>query len=204
MAKKDKQTFASRAKALIKQYNRADFDPTEKAELDQKLSELSQEQEAYREANGINNDQKFQDGGPLQKMQPIPFLGFDTPVENLPDYTALAESSLPQAQGDGGQQNNLSPYSTSIIPSLVSGGASVLGNLLLADKAGRDVPQLRAQTLTPERISLGREREAAKRFKGRLPASGRELSLEESTSLSDYRKNLLNERLEKLTIGLTK
>ena len=62
----------------------------------------------------------------------------------------------------------------------------------------------RADTIINSDKSTPTQREAAKRFKGRLPASGRELSLEESTSLSDYRKNLLNERLEKLTIGLTK
>jgi hypothetical protein len=39
---------------------------------------------------------------------------------------------------------------------------------------------------------------------GRKAASEEEMDLEESKSISDYRKKLLNERLEKLTIGLTK
>ena len=53
MNKPNKKTFADRAKSLITKYSRADFDPTERQELDTALAALAQEQEEYKRVNGI-------------------------------------------------------------------------------------------------------------------------------------------------------
>ena len=50
---KNKQSFASRARKLINRYKRASYDKVEKEELDAALAALAQEQEAYKQANGI-------------------------------------------------------------------------------------------------------------------------------------------------------
>lgn len=53
MNKTNKKSFAKRAKELINKYSRASFDPTEKQELEAALAKLAEEQEAYKQANGI-------------------------------------------------------------------------------------------------------------------------------------------------------
>ena len=50
---KNKKSFAQRARQLVAKYKRAKFDPVEKQELDAALAALAQEQEAYKQANGI-------------------------------------------------------------------------------------------------------------------------------------------------------
>lgn len=50
---KNKKSFAQRARQLVATYKRAKFDPIEKQELDAALAALAQEQEAYKQANGI-------------------------------------------------------------------------------------------------------------------------------------------------------
>ena len=51
--KTNKKSFAARAKDIINRYKRAKFDKTEREELDAALAALAQEQEAYKQANGI-------------------------------------------------------------------------------------------------------------------------------------------------------
>jgi len=63
MAKKQNKTFAQRAKSIVKKYKRADFDPIEKAALDSSLQKLQQEQEAYKQSQGINTVTPEQTGG---------------------------------------------------------------------------------------------------------------------------------------------
>jgi len=61
MAKKNnKPTFADRAKQIIKSYKRSDFDKIEKDQLDRELAALAQEQEQYRQDNGIDQEQSQQ------------------------------------------------------------------------------------------------------------------------------------------------
>lgn len=50
---KNKKSFAARATNIINRYKRAKFDKTEREELDAALAALAQEQEAYKQANGI-------------------------------------------------------------------------------------------------------------------------------------------------------
>ena len=51
--KKNYISFAEQSRRLIKKYSRASFDHSEKAELDEALAALAQEQEAYKQANQI-------------------------------------------------------------------------------------------------------------------------------------------------------
>ena len=51
--KKNYISFAEQSRRLIKKYSRASFDPSEKAELEEALAALAQEQEAYKQANQI-------------------------------------------------------------------------------------------------------------------------------------------------------
>lgn len=69
--KKNKESFASRAKKLIAKYSRADFDVTEKKELEEALSALAQEQEAYKQANGIG-EYSIENLQPQQSWQDEP------------------------------------------------------------------------------------------------------------------------------------
>ena len=188
MTKKNKQSFASRAKSLIAKYSRAKFDSSEKAELDSALKSLSQEQEAYRNANGMNQEQQAQPpmGQPMQQFgggsflnptyaqgtlnaanaqrwgnqvpQPMQSLGNQpvVPSSNLiADSTTLAQPTQ--------QQFSTDPYQTSIVPSLVSGGISTLGNMYLANQAGKNVPELNLDRATAQHRSLAKERESAAR-----------------------------------------
>src|SRR6056297_2894688 len=58
--KKNKLTFAERAKKIIKRFPRSDFDKIEKEQLDRELAALAQEQEQYRQDNGIDQGQSQQ------------------------------------------------------------------------------------------------------------------------------------------------
>jgi hypothetical protein len=94
---------------------------------------------------------------------------FPNYVENYSGENLLGQSGL-------GTQNevssNLSPYSTSIAPSLISGGISTLGNLWLANQQGRSLPKIQLPRLTSEDISYEQSRQIAQReaSKGRTMA----------------------------------
>lgn len=73
------------------------------------------------------------------------------PVEgNQVEMTSTSRGMLPS--------ENLSPYRTSILPSIASGAITIGGNLLMANRAKQDQPELNLGRLSPERISLARER----------------------------------------------
>jgi len=165
MAKnKNKPTFAARAKEIIKRFPRSDFDKIEKEQLDRELAALAQEQEQYRQENGMANDnqQEYSGGSYLTPR------GLDTNF-NI-DTTQLAQSYQPQQSLDMTSTNRgmlptegLSNYSTSIIPSIASGAITTGANLLMANRAMDDVPQLQLGRLSPEEISLARERAGIQR-----------------------------------------
>ena len=215
MSKKDKSTFASMAKQLIAKYKRASFDPTEKAELEQKLSELAEEQELYREANGMNNEPQMQQEQPMQQFATGSDLNLDkskypgiysnnrniitdysdplalsgtmglkltNPVAQQPisnNYGISLNSSISPNQAAAQvppvnqtvNQHELTPYSTSIVPSLVAGGISSLGNLFLANKAKNNYSPIELPRATANKISLDRERRSAKREAGTSSAN---------------------------------
>ena len=165
MAKnKNKPTFAARAKEIIKRFPRSDFDKIEKEQLDRELAALAQEQEQYRQENGMANDnqQEYSGGSYLTPR------GLDTNF-NI-DTTQLAQSYQPQQALDMTSTNRgmlptegLSNYNTSIIPSIASGAITTGANLLMANRAMDNVPQLQLGRLSPEEISLARERAGIQR-----------------------------------------
>lgn len=72
MAKKDKLTFADRAKAILKKYPRAKSDKIERDALEQEMNALQQEQEAFRNAMGMNQEQQaFAGGGFFPNSLPL-------------------------------------------------------------------------------------------------------------------------------------
>lgn len=179
MAKKE-LTYADQAKALIKKYSRASFDATEKAELDGALKALADEQEQFRQANGMNNDQQqFAEGGGLfdsmsQYQQdsgnsygftPYQSNQYSMPAVNLNQNTGDAASlSFGNAPQVGQEGMSYSPYKTSIIPSLVSGATSLIGNMYLSKKAGEQPYTLmKSPRVNAQEVSLQAERDAAKR-----------------------------------------
>ncbi len=67
--KKDKKTFAQRAKDIVKKYPRHEWDALEKEELNRELQKLQEEQELIRNANGLNDNVKsFPYGGPIDSL----------------------------------------------------------------------------------------------------------------------------------------
>jgi len=161
---KNKPTFASRARAITKKFPRADFDKIEKEQLDKELAALAQEQEQYRQDNGMvdDNRQEYANGSYLVPK------GLDTNF-NI-DTTQLAQNYQPQQSIDITSTNRgmlptegLSNYSTSIIPSIASGAITAGANLLLANRATKDVPEMELGRVSPEEISLARERAGVKR-----------------------------------------
>jgi len=162
MAKnKNKPTFASKAKAIIKRFPRADFDRIEKEQLDRELAALAQEQEQYRQENGMvdDNQQQYDNGGYTEPMMQIePWMtdvsAFQSPQQSV-DMTSTNRGMLPT--------EGLSNYSTSIIPSIASGAITTGANLLMANRSMRDIPELQLGRLSPEEISLARERAGIQR-----------------------------------------
>src|SRR6056297_3924868 len=172
MAKKNnKPTFAERAKQIIKSYKRSDFDKIEKDQLDRELAALAQEQEQYRQNNGIDQEQSQQPQiAPNQQQFAngsfLDYLNADYEEPNVavePWMTDPSAFQSPQVDMTSTNRGNLptaglSNYSTSIIPSIASGAITAGSNLLMANRAMDDIPQLQLGRLSPEEISLARER----------------------------------------------
>lgn len=122
------KTFAQRAKYLIKKYKGASYDPIQRKELEAELAKLAEEQEAYKQANGLN--------GELQQ-------GIN------PDTSSQFAV--------GGEV----PYNTSIVPSLVSGATSLIGNLVMGQLAGKrkvNYATVKPTQIAAEQINLSNER----------------------------------------------
>jgi len=168
--KKNKPTFASRAKGIINKYKRANWDPIEKEQLDKELATLAQEQEQYRQANGMNDSnqksqQQYANGGLTDYLNAdydegmIPIEPWMTDVNSFQspqvDMTSTSAGMLPTS--------GLSNYSTSIIPSIASGAITAGANMFMANRAMRDIPEMSLNRLSPEEISLARERSGVQR-----------------------------------------
>jgi len=65
MTKKNKKSFADRAKEIQNKYTRAKFDPIEAADMEAELEALIAEQEAVRESMGLNNEEQVANGGKM-------------------------------------------------------------------------------------------------------------------------------------------
>lgn len=161
--KKKNKTFAERARDIIKKYKRANWDSIEKEQLNRELAALAQEQEQYKQANGINDDgeqyqQQYATGSYLTPR------GLNTDF-NI-DTTQLASSAPPLIYSQNTRSTSagmlptagLSNYSTSIIPSIASGAITAGANMLMANRAMKDIPKMNLSRLSPEEISLARER----------------------------------------------
>lgn len=176
MATKQK-TFAQRAKDLIKKYKGASYDPIQKRELEQELGKLAKEQEAYKQANGLNGepqqginpDGSSQFGGTgssilLERMNFEPLVS--NPIKPLEvqqpslSHWLYGLNQLSVAQPDSTTSNYV-PYSTSIAPALISGATSMIGNLILGNQVGGrkvNYSTMKPTQIAPEQISLAGER----------------------------------------------
>ena len=143
----NKKSFASRAKDIINRYKRAKFDKTEREELDAALAALAQEQEAYKQANGIGEyspeNIQARQMQQMEGMQQLPKFDGESGTSIFP------ETTLGSTQG--------------ILPSLLGGAASMVGNMIMS--AGTKPIELKS-SYTPEQISLARQRERLSRESG--------------------------------------
>jgi len=191
MAKKQNKTFAQRAKKIIKSYKRADWDPIEKAALEGKLGSLQQEQEAYRQANGMDEyacgGKMYQYGGDAVDIEP------DQSIEPWME-NASTQYWNPQAntsQAGISQPNDeleYSPYKTSIAPSLISGATSVLGNAYLANQQ-RGNENINLPRLSHTDINLERGRQSASREAGRASQRIKHIAKGSARTRSEYMAN---------------
>lgn len=165
---KNKLTFADRAKKITKSYPRASWDRIEKEQLERELSALAEEQEQYRQANDIEDSsqqmqQQYANGSYLEPLGLNTDFNIDTtqlastapPINYQQNVTSTNQGMLPTS--------GISNYSTSIIPSLASGAITAGSNLLMANRAMKDIPEMRLNRVSPEEISLSRERLGVRR-----------------------------------------
>ena len=193
------KTFAERAKVLIRKYSKANFDKRESDELEAELAKLSEEQEAFKQANGLGEYEQessnmFPNGGlmdtynpngtPIQTNQNLMgvwnYNPSEVPIQNNQAYTPVVTQSqnISPASNFNNDvlQGELSPYKTSITPSIISGAASALGNLYLARQAGKQYSPTNLPRVNPETIDLSRSREAIKE-QGSLARSSAQRSI---------------------------
>lgn len=157
-------TFAERARKIISKYKRADFDSIEREQMERELDALAAEQEEYKRQHGIeDNTQTMQHANGID----FNYLNADydeTPVAitsdmlNPNNYTATDSTNLVSTNRGMLSKDSISPYKTSIIPSIASGAISTLGNLWMANRATKDLPTVSLGRVTPSTISLARER----------------------------------------------
>lgn len=94
--KTNKKSFAARAKDIINRYKRAKFDKTEREELDAALAALAQEQEAYKQANGIgeyspeNMQAQQMQAQEMQAQQGMQQMGYG----GMPKYDGISGTSM--------------------------------------------------------------------------------------------------------------
>ena len=146
------KTFAERARLLKKKYKRADYDEIEKQELISELRKLRDEQEKFRVDNGLDEENKeFGGGGTWEPV--MPKVGMDLSKQGLADV-----GTDPQYEEIG----------SSILPTAISTGFNLVGNLIGARNARRraDAVDINLPRVAPEQISLASEREALRRSYG--------------------------------------
>ncbi len=153
-----KETFAARARALKKKYKRAEYDELEKKELIEELRKLRDEQESFRADNGI-------DVGEGQSEEVEQYDGITNVSSFLPATAPRLNMDLSKVGLAGATSPEYGPITSSILPSLISTGSSLLGNILGANKANKlaDTEQINIPRIAPEQISLEPQREAMRR-----------------------------------------
>lgn len=161
---KNKLTFSQRALAIEKKYPRASFDSIEKRDLEAEMERLIDEQEAYKEANGLNEQEELQfaDGGVLDYLTKIePDYLLNTP--NTLD-TSLETNKLSNKILSNDLSNITDSTSNSDTPwaSIISAGANIGGNLLSA-ALNKKQPTINNVAYTPEKLNLYSSKEEARR-----------------------------------------
>lgn len=127
-----------------------------------------------------------------------------TPLERLPDapqpksgaieptYTPELEAQLatPNTAASVKGSGEFSPYSTSIAPSLISGAASGIGNLLLAGQQKDSLPRVNLQRVGAPNISYAQGRAASKREAARATGESKYASKRASRTRGEYLSNV--------------
>lgn len=159
------KTFAERARALKKKYKRAEYDEIEKKELIEELRKLRDEQESFRADAGMGEE----DGSEVEQYDGItnvssflpaklPSLGMDLSKVGLAGPTSYSNSLSPEYES----------LNSSILPSLISTGASLAGNIvgmIGANKRAKS-EQIRIPRMAAEQINLEPQREDLRRSAG--------------------------------------
>lgn len=180
--KKKNLTFADQARLLKKKYKRADYDEIEKKELIEELRKLRDEQESLRADMGMDEEggeqvEQYDGTNTSQYLNTANYSGI------LPNqyFNNLGNIAMPKVGmdlskvglvGKTSYSNSLSPkfssLSSSALPSLISTGVSLAGNITgmldakkRAKTAGIDIPRM-----APEQISLEPQRESIRREAG--------------------------------------
>jgi hypothetical protein len=165
---KKTKTFAEKAKHIVNRYKRADWDPIEKAALESSLQKLQEEQEMFKNINGIGENQVENETTTLPE-----FKGFGTSYINMPNQDTSYYSTPDDYEAYTANQSDnpaieTTPYTTSNIPSYIGGGVELLGNLGLAlgaNKASKEsqYSPIRSEEVSPNLISLQKSRNALER-----------------------------------------
>lgn len=170
--KKKEMTFADQARKLKKRYSRADYDPVEKKELYEALKQLKEEQEEFREITGVADEEQeeYAIGGNFfdllyntNAFSKLPYANTMSPVmptnigTNIAKETSQLANVLPN--------NTFSPISSSIVPSAISTGVSLIGNLagMIGAKKRAESEQISLPRVAAEQISLEPQREDLRR-----------------------------------------
>lgn len=161
------KSFADRAREIKNRYKRADYDEIEQNELKAELRKLRDEQEQFRIDSGIAEDEESEeykcggkyDGGGI-------YVSGNRPV-------AEVKNQIPTMRYDlAGDLNTTTPkdgftYQTpqsSILPTLISAGTSLAGNIIGANRADKLSRQsVVLPRTTAEQINLEPERQALTR-----------------------------------------
>ena len=152
------KTFAEKARALKKKYRRADYDEIEKKELIAELRKLREEQEKFRVDAGMGED----DGSEIEQYD-----GITNVSSFLPAQAPRLGMDLSK-QGLVGHDPQYEELGSSILPTAISTGFNLIGNIVGARQARKraDAVDINLPRVAPEQISLASEREALKRSYG--------------------------------------
>ncbi len=175
-----KKTFAQRARELEKKYKRAKYDPVEKEELVSELRKLREEQEAFRADADIDGDtsvNEMPDGGVINPFGLSNITGIPYGSTGVPSMGPLAPmlpnstkgyANLFAAAPKVGESDEYGPIKSSIVPSLISTGVSLAGNIagMIGAKKNAKTAGINIPRVAPEQISLEPQRESLRREAG--------------------------------------
>ena len=174
-----KKTFAQRARELEKKYKRAKYDPVEKEELAAELRKLRDEQEAFRADADVDDDTSVDhmpDGGTINPFGLSNITGIPYGSTGVPSMGPLAPimptgnkyNNLFAAAPTSGSGDEYGSIKSSIVPSLISTGVSLAGNIagMIGAKKNAKTAGINIPRVAPEQISLEPQRESLRREAG--------------------------------------